>query len=326
MGIIFNLLSENEVSVISSLNESSKAANQISPYLTDIKEFAARLESVYFEVKDISAEIEKMASHVQFDPERFNFVNDRLNLIYTLQKKHKVSSVAELLEIKKDYYNRINDIESFDEKLKALQDAFDNQKIKLGEIAGQLSTKRKKSFPDIEKYVIEQLKSLGMPNAAFQITVDKHPDFTVNGNDKINFLFSANKNIEAQNISKVASGGEISRLMLSIKSLISKSAELPSIIFDEIDTGVSGEIAYKMGSIMLHMSEFMQVISITHLPQVAAKGNSHYKVYKDEGSDHTSTRILKLNDDERLLEIAKMLSGENLSQQALDNAKVLLNN
>jgi len=324
LGIIFNLLSENEESVISGLNESFKSANQISLYLSELKNFAERLESTYIEVKDISSEIEKLASHIHFDPDRAVFVNDRLNFIYTLQKKHKVKTVQELIEIKKDFFERINDIESFDERLKALQDSFDKQKKKLGEIAEKLSLKRKKSFPDIEKYVIDQLKTLGMPNAAFQITVEPHQEFTPNGEDKINFLFSANKNSEVQNINKVASGGEISRLMLSIKSLISKSAALPSIIFDEIDTGVSGEIAYKMGSIMLHMSEFMQVISITHLPQVAAKGNTHYKVYKEEGISHTSTRIIKLNDDERLLEIAKMLSGENLSQQALDNAKVLL--
>ncbi len=324
LGIIFNLLSENEESVISGLNESYKAANQTTAYLADMAGFAERLESTYIEIKDIALEIEKMASHIHFDPDRSSFVNERLNLIYTLQKKHKVSTVTELIAIRKDFYDRINDIESFDERLKALQDAFEKQKVKLEDLAEKLSKKRKKTFSDIEKYVIEHLKALGMPNAAFQITADYHSDFTANGKDKINFLFSANKNSEIQNISKVASGGEISRLMLSIKSLISKSAALPSIIFDEIDTGVSGEIAYKMGSIMLHMSEFMQVISITHLPQVAAKGNTHYKVYKEEGTNHTTTRIIKLNDEERLLEIAKMLSGENLSQQALENAKVLL--
>jgi len=325
LGLIFNLLSENEESVILGLNESYKAANQTTPYLSNMSGFAERLESAYIEIKDIALEIEKMASHIHFDPDRADFVNERLNLIYNLQKKHKVSTVEELIAIKKDFFDRINDIESFDERLKSLQNAFEKQKVKLTDLAEKLSKKRKKTFLDIEKYVIDQLKALGMPNAAFQITAEQHADFTINGIDKINFLFSANKNAEVQNISKVASGGEISRLMLSIKSLISKSASLPSIIFDEIDTGVSGEIAYKMGSIMLHMSEFMQVISITHLPQVAAKGNTHYKVYKEEGANHTTTRIIKLNDEERLLEIAKMLSGENLSQQALENAKVLLN-
>jgi DNA repair protein RecN (Recombination protein N) len=326
LGIIFNLLSENQESIISGLNESFKAANHVSPFLPELTEFTKRLESAYIEVQDISSEIEKIASHIHLDPERADFVNERLNLLYTLQKKHKAQSISELIGIKNDYYTRINDIESFDERLKALQNKFEKQKVKLDELSEQLSKKRKKSFPDIEKYVIDQLKSLGIPNAVFQITAEPHSDFTINGMDKINFMFTANKNTEVQNISKVASGGEMSRLMLSIKSLISKSAGLPSIIFDEIDTGVSGEIAYKMGSIMLNMSGLMQVISITHLPQVAAKGSAHYKVFKEEGTNHTSIRIIKLNDQERLLEIAKMLSGENLSQQALENAKVLLNN
>jgi DNA repair protein RecN (Recombination protein N) len=172
---------------------------------------------------------------------------------------------------------------------------------------------------------MEQLKSLGMPNAVFNISHEVITDFSPNGKDKVNFLFSANKNGEVQNIAKVASGGEISRLMLSIKSLLSKTASLPTVVFDEIDSGVSGEIADKMGSIMLKMADYLQVVNITHLPQVAAKGNTHYLVYKQDKSEKTTTLIKKLNKEERLYEIAKMLSGENLSQQALENAKVLLN-
>jgi DNA repair protein RecN (Recombination protein N) len=326
LSLIHNLLSENEESVIGGLNESFKAASQIGNYLPDLKTYSERLESAYLEIKDISSEIERKSGFIHFDPERAEFVNERLNLIYTLQKKHKVSSITELLQIRNDFFQRINDIESYDERLNELKAIFEKKKKELSQIALQMSDIRKKSFSSIEIFVIEQLKSLGMPNATFKISGEQYDDFTLNGFDKINFMFSANKNIEVQNISKVASGGEISRLMLSIKSLISKTAALPSIIFDEIDTGVSGDIAYKMGSIMLHMAGYMQVISITHLPQVAAKGNTHYKVYKEEGNEHTSTRIAKLNNDERLIEIAKMLSGENLSPQALENAKVLLQN
>ncbi|MDF1549824.1 MAG: DNA repair protein RecN, partial [Bacteroidales bacterium] len=219
---------------------------------------------------------------------------------------------------------KINDIESFDERLKEMELALDKKTRELKIIAEKLSEKRKATFSKIEQYVINQLNSLGMPNAVFKIANDTLAEFSPSGTDKINFLFSANKNGEPQNIAKVASGGEISRFMLSIKSLLSKSSGLPTIIFDEIDTGVSGEIADKMGGIMLQMSEKMQVVNITHLPQVAAKGDTHYLVYKDEFAEFTSTRIKKLTDDERLKEIAKMLSGESMSQQALENAKVLL--
>ncbi|MFN8258714.1 MAG: DNA repair protein RecN [Bacteroidales bacterium] len=324
--LIFGLLSENQPSVISSLVEASKAAAQAAVYLPGMVSLAERLESTGIETKDIAAEIEKIAGNVHFDPERSEFVNDRLGLIYTLQKKHKVQTVKDLLSLKTELFKRINDIEFYDEKLKSLAKECENERKRLLEIGISLSDKRKSCFEDIQNYVVEQLKSLGIPNAVFRITAEKTDDFTPSGIDKINFLFSANKNSEISNISKVASGGEISRLMLSIKSLLSKSAALPCIIFDEIDSGVSGEIAYKMGSIMLQMSEFMQVISITHLPQVAAKGNTHYLVYKQEASNHTATLIKKLNPEERLFEIAKMLSGENLSKEALENARVLLNN
>jgi DNA repair protein RecN (Recombination protein N) len=266
-----------------------------------------------------------MASKIQFDPERASLVSERLDLLYSLLQKHKTNSIEELISIKEALYKKINDIESFDERLKWLQDNFDNKKAVLEQIAADLSRKRKDTFRSIEEYVKEQLKSLGMPNAIFSISYEQHHDFSLNGRDKINFLFSANKNGEAQNIAKVASGGEISRLMLSIKSLLSKSSNLPTIIFDEIDSGVSGEIADKMGGIMLKMADYMQVVNITHLPQVAAKGKTHYLVYKQDHTDKTITLIKKLNQEERLHEIAKMLSGESMSQQALENAKVLLN-
>ena len=323
---IFNLLSENPESVITSLNESVKSANQTVKYLPKIEVLASRIESTYIEIKDISSEIELLANQVQFDPDRADFVNERLNLLYSLQQKHKVNETDELIEIKNALQEKLNDIESFDDRLKELQTNFDKSSSELEDLATKLSNKRKASFTGIETYVTSQLNILGMPNAIFSISSEKHSSFTITGKDKVDFMFSANKNGSAQNIAKVASGGEISRLMLSIKSLLSKSSGLPTIIFDEIDTGVSGEIADKMGGIMLKMSENMQVLNITHLPQVAAKGKTHYLVYKNEDKEGTTTGIKKLSGDERLNEIAKMLSGESLSQQALENAKVLLEN
>jgi len=325
LGLIFNYLSENQESVIFSLNESVKAASQISGYLSKLGEISSRMETCFIEIKDIASEIELIADKVVYNPEQAAYVSERLDLIYSLFQKYKVDSIAGLISIKEELFKKINEIESFDERLKKLKINLKNKESELETLSKKLSNSRKKSFTPVEQSVIEQLKTLGMPNAVFQIRLEELGEYALNGKDKINFLFSANKNGEAQNIAKVASGGEISRLMLSIKSLLSRSASLPTIVFDEIDTGVSGEIADKMGSIMLNMSGFMQVVNITHLPQVAAKGNSHYLVYKEDLKEKTSTMIKKLNDEERLYEIAKMLSGENLSKQALENAKVLLN-
>jgi DNA repair protein RecN (Recombination protein N) len=325
LGSIFNHLSENPESVIFCLNESLKAAIQISSYLPKFQELVSRLESSFIEIKDIAAEVELMSNKIQFDPERSAFVSQRLDLLYSLLQKHKANSIPELISIKDELFRKINDIELFDDRMGEIKANYEKKRQGLETIASDLTKKRKAAFSAIEKYVMEQLKSLGMPNAAFSVNHEQHIDFTPNGKDRINFLFSANKNGELQNIAKVASGGEISRLMLSIKSLLSKTASLPTIIFDEIDAGVSGEIADKMGSIMLNMSNFLQVVNITHLPQVAAKGNTHYLVYKQDIADKTSTMIKKLNKEERLYESAKMLSGESMSQQALENAKVLLN-
>jgi DNA repair protein RecN (Recombination protein N) len=325
LSIIFNLLSEDSESIIYKLNECLKAGNQVRNYLSGLDGIQERLNPVFIEIKDIASEIELLASKVHFDPDRAAFVSERLDLINSLLQKHKKNTVDELLRTKDELYEQINDIESFDDRLKEIKATFERKKDETESLASQLSAKRKETFLSIENYVMEQLKSLGMPNALFEISHEDLQEFTPNGKDRINFLFSANKNGAPQNISKVASGGEISRLMLSIKSLISKTASLPTIIFDEIDAGVSGEIAHKMGGIMLKMADYMQVVNITHLPQVAAKGNTHYLVYKQDSDDKTSTFIKKLKQEERLYEIAKMLSGENISAQALENAKVLLN-
>ncbi len=326
LAIINNSLSDENASVLLSLKEAHQAASRITPFYNKITPIEERLNSSLIELKDIATEIELMLGDIEFDPARIEYVHSRLDLIYSLEQKHKVSSLAELLQIKAQLDEKLQNIVSFDDKIAQLTKELENIITELNGFANTLNTKRLKVFPDIEKYVSEQLGQLGMPDAKFTIEQETLTEFSANGMDKIGFLFTANKNIEAQNISKVASGGEISRLMLSIKSLLSKSIGLPTIIFDEIDTGVSGDIADKMGSIMQSMSENMQVLNITHLPQVAAKGDNHYLVFKGENNETSTTGIKKLNEEERLQELAKMLSGENITKEAIENAKVLLSN
>ncbi|MBN2756314.1 MAG: DNA repair protein RecN [Bacteroidales bacterium] len=323
---IFNLLSENEISVINALKDAQHSVEKISKFSDKIDELAKRINSVNIEIKDIAAEVELIAGDIVFDSERVEIINQRLDLIYALQQKHKVKSVFELTEIKNNLEINLLEINSYDEKIKKLTQELEELTNKLNANSKELSEKRKNAFAEIENYIFNQLIQLGMPNSKFKIEHNFTEDFTKNGRDKIKFLFSANKNTDIQDIAKVASGGEISRLMLSIKSLLSKSSGLPTIIFDEIDTGVSGEIADKMGSIMEQMSYGMQVVNITHLPQVAAKGNKHYLVYKNDDENNSSTGIKLLSKEERLQEIAKMLSGENITKEAIENAKVLLNN
>jgi len=325
LAVIHNSLSEDEISVLSGLKEAHQAAVRTVSFLGKISPIEERLNSSYIELKDIAEEIELILGNIEYKPERVEYVNTRLNLIYTLQQKHKVSSIAELLEIKDKLDSKLQNIVSFDDRIENLSKKLENISAELEKLALSLQGERKKVFAEIEKYVAGQLTQLGMPEAKFQIGQEILADYSISGKDKISFLFSANKNIATQNISKVASGGEVSRLMLSIKSLLSKSIGLPTIIFDEIDTGVSGEIADKMGSIMQQMSGNMQVLSITHLPQVAAKGNTHYLVYKEESKQTSTTGIKKLSQEERLQELAKMLSGENITKEAIENAKVLLN-
>jgi len=323
---IFSALSGEEFPVILQLKSSVEAARNISKYLQKADEFYKRLESCYIELEDISSEVEIQNNDIEFNPERLQFINDRLDLIYGLQKKHKLQTVKDLIELKKQLNHKLITINSFDENIEKLEKELDLCLKELQNAANQLSEKRKKAAPKIEKEILEILKQVGMLNSTFEVRQTKLKEFSETGKDEINFMFSANKNVDLQHISKVASGGELSRLMLSIKSIISKSKALPTIIFDEIDTGVSGEIADKMGNILKLMSEKLQVLNITHLPQVAAKGDYHYKVYKSEEKNTTSSKIKLLTNDERLNEIAKMLSGENITQAAIENAKVLLSN
>lgn len=321
-----SILSESEPAVIAQLKEAAVSLGHAEKYNPEISSLTERLNSSLIEVKDILAELERIEQTSFIDEGRLEKINERLNVIYTLQKKHRVNSTSELIDILNDLSDKLQSIlfagEDI-EKLKLESDLLHSELIKL---AKQLGKSRLAIIPQVEKQIKETLQEVGMPNAVLQILNEPLGDgkFDNNGSNQIRFLFSANKGQSPMPMNKVASGGELSRLMLSIKSLIAKHTALPTIIFDEIDTGISGEVALKVGNIMEKLSENMQVIAITHLPQIASKGNAHYSVYKDELSENTNTKIRELNLEERVLELAKMLSGDNPGPSAIQNAQDLL--
>jgi DNA repair protein RecN (Recombination protein N) len=266
-----------------------------------------------------------MANDVEFSPERLEFIQLRLDTIYSLQKKHHVSTIGELLSLYKEIEQKLENIDSSDQQVEALEKAVREKYDKLLSLAKKLSDSRKSIIPDFEKGLVERVTYLGMPNIRFKAELTPKAEPNIYGIDDLLFLFSANKNVPLQPVADIASGGEISRLMLCLKSMIAGATALPSIIFDEIDTGVSGEIADKMGQIMLDFGKKMQVIAITHLPQIAAKGRTQYKVYKSDSETATTTHLDRLSDAERLDEIARMLSGSTVTDAAIQNAKVMLN-
>ena len=275
-------------------------------------------------MRDIANECEQLAEHTEHDPGRLAIITERLDAVYNMQQKHKVDSITELIEIKNNFDAKIQTAASFDSDLEKLEKEISSTRIKVKEASGVLHNSRLKQLPTISKEITNYLQQLGMPNGVFNIELIQKDEFGPSGIDEVYFLFSANKGSQLEEINKVASGGELSRLMLAIKTVVAKSKALPAIIFDEIDTGISGEIASKMGSILKQMAKYMQVINITHLPQIASKGESHYQVYKNETSDSVETGIRELNSDERIVEIAKMLSGDAPNIAAIENAKSLL--
>lgn len=318
------MLLDEEKAVLPLLKDLIASVSRIKNYIPGGGNWIERLQSSYIELKDIQSEISSFVDRVEFNPSRLEWIENRLSELYTLQKKYKVNSVGELVTIRDEYEQQLQKIESFDEDIETLKlkiaDAFENVKS----VAAQLTESRKQAVTPIENYMVEQLTKLGMPNIQFKVDMNSLPEFSVNGNDEIQFLFSANKNRPVQPVQLIASGGEVSRLMLSIKSLIANKSDLPTIIFDEIDSGVSGEIAHRMGEIMQSMSAGMQVIAITHLPQIAAKSSHHYRVYKDDSGLQTQTHIEKLTSDERVTELAQMLSGKKMSEASVLNARELL--
>lgn len=317
-------LSESEFDVLSQIREAKNALSQITLVFPEAESYFERLESSYIELQDLSQELDRSNELVEFDPARIEFLNQKLDTIYSLQQKHRVDSVDELIQIREDLRTKVGQIESSDELIEDLKKQLSTQKDRLQKAATNLTKSRSKVLPVIEKTIVSQLVQLGIPNANFKIEISNSEEFQYLGGDYLKFLFSANKNGRLEDVQKVASGGELSRLMLSIKYLISSSTALPSIVFDEIDTGVSGEIAHKMGEMMMQMAENIQVISITHLPQIAGKGKYHFKVYKADDEHETYSNIVLLDKQSRIEELAKMLSGADLTEAALENAKVLL--
>ena len=319
-----NSLSADDTGAITLLRSARSALNQVEKVLPIAGELAARMDSAYIELKDIAQEISGQLEEVDFNPADLDSVNNRLDKIYSLEKKYHVESVGELIALRDELERQLGDIENTDERLNELQAAVDKATAKCRKLADLLSGKRKKSSKAIQTEVMDRLVSLGMPNVRFEIQITQD-NLSANGQDTIDFLFSANKNGTLQQVAQVASGGEIARLMLSLKAMISGAVKLPTIIFDEIDTGVSGKIAEKMAQIMKEMGDCeRQVISITHLPQIAALGSTHYKVFKEDTADGTVSRMQLLTDDERINEIAQMLSGSNITEAAISNAKALL--
>jgi len=323
-GQAYLALSEDELSVLTILKENLTSIGKLRSVLPEAEQIFIRMETVYLELKDLASESSIIEDRTQNNPEKIEQVNQRLDLIYSLQQKHRVSSVSELLNIQTEFEAKIQLVSSYDQEIERFRKEIVIQNKVLAELAGKISQKRKAVTAKIETKVIDILRNVGIPNAAFQMKFNSLKEFSISGLDEVSFMFSANKNQELQEIGKIASGGEMSRLMLAIKTLITDARSLPTIVFDEIDTGVSGEIAVKMGQILEQMSKTVQVLNITHLPQIAAKGNNHYKVYKFDQNDQTYTSIKKLSDQERIEEIAQMLSGENYSVTAMETAKELL--
>lgn len=325
-----NLLqsSTDGADALSLLKQGLSALRSISSVYVTANELAERLDSCYIELKDVAEELEGNAEDVEYNPQRLEQVNERLNTIYTLQKKHGVDTVGELLALQEELEEKLMRITHSDEMLEELRQKVDAQHKQCLQLAEQLSKERQRVAKQVEQEMQERLLPLGMPNVQFKCSVIVHPsELTPTGYDQVQFLFNANKSGDLKPVSQIASGGEIARVMLSLKALIAGAVKLPTIIFDEIDTGVSGSIAEKMARIMQEMGQNeRQVISITHLPQIAAMGAHHYKVYKEDTEDATLSHIVPLTAEQRVEEIAHMLSGEKLTQAALDNARSLLDN
>jgi DNA repair protein RecN (Recombination protein N) len=319
------VMNSDEGGLLSALKECLNTMLGLQKVYPSAGELAERLESSYIELKDISQEISGKEEEIEFNPVRLEEVNDRLNLIYTLQQKHRVTTVDELLALADDYAAKLANITSSDEQIEELKVRSEALYSKVKKQAAVLTKLRTAAAREVEKQMAARLIPLGMPNVRFRVEIGARKEPGVHGADTVNFLFSANKNGALQSISSVASGGEIARVMLSVKAMIAGAVKLPTIVFDEIDTGVSGEIADRMADIMQEMGDSdRQVISITHLPQIAARGRAHYKVYKQDNETETNSHIRRLADEERIEEIAHMLSGATLTDAALNNAKALL--
>ncbi len=318
------VLAGADKSLIDALTEVKNTLAQLAKFNPSIATLNDRVQSSHIELKDIASELEALEGNIVHDPKKADIVQEKLDVIYRLQQKHNVKTIDELIILKTDLEHKITAIGSLEEQIKKLAMELEAVQKHLADLAGKLTKKRAAAAPQFSKSVKETLTQLGMANAELNISMEQLKEYKETGLDKVTFLFSANKGSDAQPLSKVASGGELSRFMLSLKSLLAKHTALPTIIFDEIDAGISGDIAAKTGSILEKMAATMQVITITHLPQVACKGKTHLFVYKQEQGKRTVTRIKQLNKEERVEEIAKMLSAGKVGEAALRNAKELL--
>lgn len=319
-----SLLDYEESGVCQSLKECVNRLKHVEHYLPSLPQLKQRLDSSSIEINDILSELTSLQEHTSFDPERLQIVEERIDLINNLLQKHHVQDTKQLLELKEQFAQTLEEHDNFDERLNMLNQQLAEQKEQLSSLANQLTGSRKKACPTIVAQVEKDLKTLGIQHARIEIRITPLADFTGSGIDDVRIFFAANKNQTLRPAQEIASGGEIARLMLCLKSITTQQQAIGTIVFDEVDTGVSGEVASNMGEIMRAMSEHRQVIVITHLPQIAAKGQQHYKVYKQDGETMTETHIKRLNNDERIEELAHLLSGDTLTQAALDNAKALL--
>lgn len=319
-----NALQTEETGIVTSLRSAMNALKGITHVFPEVEELATRMDSSYIELKDIAQEVSRLLEGIDFDPAELDTVNERLDRLYDLQRKYHAEDTEALIALRDSLKQQLNNIDNSDETLRERQQQVDHLKAQCQQQADQLTKLRTKAAKKIESEMQKRLIPLGMPNIRFQISISQE-DLNANGQDKVAYLFSANTSTPLQPVSQVASGGEIARVMLALKAMISGAVKLPTIIFDEIDTGVSGKIAEKMAEIMHEMgSHERQVISITHLPQIAALGSAHYKVEKEETPQGTTSRMEQLTPDERVTEIAQMLSGSKVTEAAIQNAKDLL--
>ncbi|MFK5972731.1 MAG: DNA repair protein RecN [Flavobacteriaceae bacterium] len=321
----FQLMNGEQVGVINLLADLKQVSGKLSGFGNQYTELHQRVQSVCIELDDIAEVFQSLEEGIEANPELLDEVSSKLQLLYDLQKKHNASDVSELLTIKEELSEKVIAAENIEDVIAAKQEVLAKQHDKLDQISISIRKRRNKVIPVLKQQLDESLLSLGMPNARFKININAATDFKNNGKDNLDFLFSANKGAEFGTLKKVASGGELSRIMLTIKAILGKYENLPTMMFDEIDSGVSGEISNRMGVIMHEMSRTMQVFSITHLPQVASKGDHHYKVFKEEDADMTRTKMKELNLDQRVVELAEMLGGKKLSESAMAHARQLLN-
>jgi DNA repair protein RecN (Recombination protein N) len=319
------IANEEQFGVLNNLKEIKTAIQKIAPFSNEYHELLERINSLTIEFDDISAEMNRCSEKITHDPEQLEQTNQKLQLIYNLQKKHQVTTVDDLLAIQAKLENEVVELGNIEEEIALLNVTIQEKSTRLDTLAMTIHDNRIQAIPVLSEKMIGILATLGMPNVRFNIEVTQGESYFPNGKDELQFLFSANKGTDFGLLKKVASGGEMSRIMLAVKAILAQYSKLPTLIFDEIDTGVSGEIAIKMGEIMKDMSKQMQIFAITHLPQIAAKGDAHFKVSKSTVADDTQSELKLLSEEERIVEIAQMLSGTIVSDSALNHAKALLN-